>query len=823
MFILEQMKELEPIKKIIRVGLSVAKGYDAPSIRPVHLFMGIIKHGNNSSCELLLNLGLDLDSIANLVEELLHINEIESSFTSIVPFTTEAQMVLDNVNSERLLLKDKEVNTHHLALSILFQKNAAITRFLSKFGVEYKTYKKELLNMSMMYNEEPFGQKEEGSSKMEVKEVSSTPILDAFSRDVSEEAKNGKLDKIIGRETEVERIAQILSRRKKNNPVLIGEPGVGKSSIVDGLAIKISNKKCPRPLMGKRVVSLDLTSLVAGTKYRGQFEERIKGLLDEVRGDRNIILFIDELHTMVGAGNSSGSMDAANILKPALSRGEIQCIGATTLDEYREHIEKDGALERRFQKVLVEPPSKEQTLIILENIKEIYEDYHKVSYTDESIKSCVELSERYITDRNFPDKAIDVLDEAGARVAVSMKPPKNIESVEKQIDSIKEEKSKVVLSQQYEKAANLRDKEKNLKNKLKKLVSEWEEKLQKERPIVDEDGILEIISISTNIPVTKLSEDESQKLLDIDKVLKSALIGQDLAITKVCNSLRRNRVGIKNPNKPIGSFMFLGPTGVGKTELAKQLALEVFGSEDSLIRVDMSEYGEKFSATKMIGSPPGYVGYNEGGQLTEKVRRKPYSLVLFDEVEKAHPDIFHSLLQLLDEGFMTDGMGRKINFRNCLIVMTSNIGMREVEEFGAGVGFKTNNSVVQYDERVQSIIDKNLKKQFNPEFINRLDDIVIFNKLTKKDISKILEVHLDLLKERMLGMGFTIKVNKSAKDLIIEKGYSEKYGARPMTRAISNYLEDAMAEEILKSKVKKDSTLSISYDKKTKKIKVKVS
>ncbi len=817
------MKELEPIKTIIRTGLDIAKGYDAASIRPVHLFMGIIKHANNSSCDLLLNLGLDLDSIANLVEELLHINEPTSTLSIVIPFTTEAQMVLDNVNSERLLLKDQSVNSHHLALSILFQKNAAITKFLSKFGVDYKTYKKELKNMSMMYNEEPYGNKDEGGSKIDSKESSNTPILDAFSRDVSEEARKGKLDKIIGRKDEVSRIAQILSRRKKNNPVLIGEPGVGKSSIVDGLAIKINDKKCPRPLMGKRVVSLDLTSLVAGTKYRGQFEERIKGLLDEVRGDKNIILFIDELHTMVGAGNSSGSMDAANILKPALSRGEIQCIGATTLDEYREHIEKDGALERRFQKVLVDPPSKEQTLIILENIKEIYEDYHKVSYTEESIKTCVDLSERYITDRNFPDKAIDVLDEAGARVAVNMKPPKNIESVEKQIESIKEEKNKVVLSQQYEKAANLRDKEKNLKDKLKKLVSQWEEKLQKERPIVDEDGILEIISISTNIPVTKLNEDESQKLLEIDKILKSAIIGQDRAITKVCKALRRNRVGIKNPNKPIGSFMFLGPTGVGKTELAKQLALEVFGTEDSLIRVDMSEYSEKFASTKMIGSPPGYVGYNEGGQLTEKVRRKPYSLVLFDEVEKAHPDIFHSLLQLLDEGFMTDGMGRKVNFRNCLIVMTSNIGMREVEEFGSGVGFRTSNSEEQYEDRVQTIIDKNLKKQFNPEFINRLDDIVMFNKLTKDDITKILEVHLTLLKIRMSEMGYTIKVNKSAKDLIVEKGYSEKYGARPMGRAISNYLEDAIAEEMLKSKVEKGSTLSISYEKKTNKVKVKVS
>tara|TARA_R110000851_G_scaffold152659_1_gene294422 strand:- start:598 stop:3054 length:2457 start_codon:yes stop_codon:yes gene_type:complete len=818
------MKELKPIKGIIKAGLDFAAKNGASKIRPVHLFIGVLDEGKNEACELLLNLGMDIESVLRLLNELLLIEDSPRILSLTIPFTTEAQMILDNVNDERKLLDDIKVTSHHLMLSILFQKDSAISKFLRKFGVEYKTYKKELINMSMMYSneEEPFGQ-EDNTSKPRIKESTNTPILDAFSTDVTEEAKNGKLDKVIGRQTEVDRIAQILSRRKKNNPVLIGEPGVGKSSIVDGLASKIINKKCPRPLMGKRLVSLDLTAMVAGTKYRGQFEERMKGLLDEIRGDRNLVLFIDELHVMVGAGNSSGSMDAANILKPALAKGEIQCIGATTLDEYREHIEKDGALERRFQKVMVDPPSKKETLVILENIRETYENYHNISYTDGAIKKCVDLSERYITDRNFPDKAIDILDEAGASVAVRMKPPKKIEKVETQIDDIKEEKNKVVLSQQYEKAASLRDKEKTLKDNLKKYVNEWEKQLQDDRPIVDEDDILQIIAMSTNIPVTKLNEDESQKLLNIDSTLKGAIIGQDRAISKVCKSLRRNRVGIKNPNKPIGSFMFLGPTGVGKTELAKQLSLEVFGSEDSLIRVDMSEYSEKFSATKMIGSPPGYVGYNEGGQLTEKVRRKPYSLVLFDEVEKAHPDIFHSLLQLLDEGFMTDGMGRKVNFRNCLIVMTSNIGMREVEEFGAGVGFKTSNSEEQYDDRVQTIIDKNLKKQFNPEFINRLDDIVIFNKLTKKDITKILEVHLILLKERLSEMEYTIKVSKSAKDLIVEKGYSEKYGARPMQRAISNYLEDAIAEEILKSKVEKGATLSISYDKKTKKVKVKVS
>ena len=817
------MKELYPLKEIIKTGLDVATVYKSEYIRPIHLFMGIIKHERNSSCELLLNLGLDLDSITTLLEELLTIDTENRELRIVIPFTTDAQSILDHVNDERKLLKDNKINSHHLMLSILAQKSSGVSRFLLKFGVEYKTYKKELINMSMMYNEEPFGQEEGSPEGKTPTEKSGTPILDAFSMDVTEEAKNGKLDIVIGREKEVDRIAQILSRRKKNNPVLIGDPGVGKSSIVDGLATKIITKKCPRPLMGKRVVSLDLTSLVAGTKYRGQFEERIKGLLDEVRGDKDIIMFIDELHTMVGAGNSSGSMDAANILKPALSRGQIQCIGATTLDEYREHIEKDGALERRFQKVMIDPPTKKETLTILNNIKGTYEDYHKVSYTKEAIIKCVELSERYITDRNFPDKAIDVLDEAGARVAVHARPPKRIEEVEKQIDQIKEEKNKVVISQQYEKAANLRDKEKNLKTDLQNFVQHWETQLQQDRSVVDEEQILEVISTSTNIPVTKLSEDESQKLLDVDKVLKSSIIGQDLAIEKVCKSLRRNRVGIKNPNKPIGSFMFLGPTGVGKTELAKQLSLEVFGSEDSLIRVDMSEYAEKFAATKMIGSPPGYVGYNEGGQLTEKVRRKPYSLVLFDEVEKAHPDIFHSLLQLLDDGFMTDGMGRKVNFRNCLIVLTSNIGMREVDDFGEGVGFRTSNSDDYYEERVQSIIDKNLKKRFNPEFINRLDDIVVFNKLSKDDISKILEVHLGFLKERMLEMGYTIKVNKSAKDLVMKKGYSDKYGARPMNRAISNYLEDAIAEEMLKSDVKKGSTLSLSYDKKTNKIKVKVS
>ena len=817
------MKELYPLKEIIKIGLDVATVYKSEYIRPIHLFMGIIKHERNSSCELLLNLGLDLDSVTNLLEELLTIDTENRELRVVIPFTTDAQSILDHVNDERKLLKDNKINSHHLMLSILAQKSSGVSRFLLKFGVEYKTYKKELNNMSMMYNEEPFGQEEGSPSEKSTPEKSATPILDAFSVDVTEEAKDGKLDTVIGREKEVDRIAQILSRRKKNNPVLIGDPGVGKSSIVDGLATRIVTKKCPRPLMGKRVVSLDLTSLVAGTKYRGQFEERIKGLLDEVSGDRNIIMFIDELHTMVGAGNSSGSMDAANILKPALSRGQIQCIGATTLDEYREHIEKDGALERRFQKVMIDPPTKKETLIILNNIKGTYEDYHKVSYTKEAIIKCVELSERYITDRNFPDKAIDVLDEAGARVAVHARPPKRIEEVEKQIDKIKEEKNKVVISQQYEKAANLRDKEKNLKTDLRNFVEQWETQLQKDRSVVDEAQILEVISTSTNIPVTKLTEDESQKLLAIDEVLKSSIIGQDLAIKKVCKSLRRNRVGIKNPNKPIGSFMFLGPTGVGKTELANQLAIEVFGSEDSLIRVDMSEYSEKFATTKMIGSPPGYVGYNEGGQLTEKVRRKPYSLVLFDEVEKAHPDIFHSLLQLLDDGYMTDGMGRKVNFRNCLIVLTSNIGMREVDEFGEGVGFKTSNSEDRYEERVQSIIDKNLKKRFNPEFINRLDDIIVFNKLSKANISKILEVHLGFLKDRMLEMGYIIKVTKSAKELVMEKGYSDKYGARPMNRAISNYLEDAIAEEMLKSKVEKGSTLSLSYDKKSNKIKVKLS
>ena len=815
------MKELHPLKEIIKIGLDSAAGYNAKYIRPIHLFIGLLRHQKNAACEVLLNIGMDLESVNNLLDELLNIDREDRTLSYVIPFTVEAQSILDRVNDERKLLKDPRINSHHLMLSILSQKSSGISRFLLKFGVEYKTYKKEL--MSMMYNEETFGQEEPTSPKKTIKESSATPILDAFSIDVTEEAKNGNLDLVIGREKEVDRIAQILSRRKKNNPVLIGEPGVGKSSIVDGLATKIVTKKCPRPLMGKRVVSLDLTSLVAGTKYRGQFEERIKGLLDEVRDDKDIIMFIDELHTMVGAGNSSGSMDAANILKPALSRGQIQCIGATTLDEYREYIEKDGALERRFQKVMVDPPSKAQTLTILNNIKSTYEDYHKVSYTDEAIEKCVELSERYITDRNFPDKAIDVLDEAGACVAVNAQPPKKIELTEKKLTEIKEEKNRVVLSQQYEKAANLRDKEKNLKTDLKKLISQWETQLQKNRSIVGEEEILDIISISTNIPVNKLNQDESKKLLEIDKILKTHIIGQDVAIQKVCKSLRRNRVGIKNPNKPIGSFLFLGPTGVGKTELAKQLSLEVFGSEDNLIRVDMSEYAEKIAATKMIGSPPGYVGYNEGGQLTEKVRRKPYSLVLFDEVEKAHPDIFHSLLQLLDDGYMTDGMGRKINFRNCLIVMTSNIGMREVEEFGEGVGFKTSNNDDGYEERVQSIINKNLKRKFNPEFINRLDDIIVFNKLLKKDIRKILDVHLGLLKERMLEMGYTIKVNTSVKDLLVKKGYSEKYGARPMNRAISNYLEDAIAEEMLKSKIEKGSTLSISYDKKTNKVKVKVS
>jgi ATP-dependent Clp protease ATP-binding subunit ClpC len=631
-----------------------------------------------------------------------------------------------------------------------------------------------------------------------VKSDSSTPVLDNFSRDLIKLAEEGKLDPVIGREREITRIAQILSRRKKNNPIIIGEPGCGKTAIVEGLAIMIYNGECPRNLMDKRIVSLDMTSIVAGTKYRGQFEERMKVIIEELQNAPNIIVFIDEIHTIVGAGNSSGSMDASNIFKPALARGEIQCVGATTLDEYRKNFEKDGALERRFQKVVVDSATKEETLEILKNVKDKYENFHKVTYTDEVLSVCVDLADRYITDREFPDKGFDIIDEVGARSQVEIKMPESIEKLKQQAADIKQEKVDVVKQQRYEEAANLRDKEKRILTKLETEKKKFEEELLTHKKVITLDLVYEVVSNMTKIPVTKLNADETKLLSEMEANLSDKVIGQSEAVSKIAKSIRRNRIGIKDPNKPIGSFIFLGSTGVGKTYLAKQLAKQMFGSEDNMIRVDMSEYQEKHTISRLIGAPPGYVGYDEGGQLTEQVKNKPYSVILFDEIEKANKDIFSTLLQVLDDGHLTDGMGRKINFKNCVIIMTSNVGAKKLQDFGSGVGFKTGTSTYADEEYKRDTLKKELKKFFTPEFLNRIDEVVIFNSLVKEDVKKIVKLELDKLSNRLVGLKYDITFDETILDLISEVGFDETYGARPIKRAIQDKIEDFVSEEIIK-------------------------
>lgn len=652
------------------------------------------------------------------------------------------------------------------------------------------------------------------------KNDSRTPVLDNFSRDLIKLAEQGKLDPVIGREKEINRIAQILSRRKKNNPIVIGEPGSGKTAIVEGLAIKIHQGDCPKNLADKRIVSLDLTSVVAGTKYRGQFEERLKAILEELVDNDNVVVFIDEIHTIIGTGNSSGSLDASNIIKPALSRGEIQCIGATTLDEYRENIEKDGALERRFQKVLVDPATTEETMIILSNIKSKYENHHKVKYSEESLEACVTLSDRYITDRELPDKAIDILDEVGAKAQIEVKLPEFIEDLKLQVAEIKRKKLDVVKTQNYEIAAELRDQEKKLINKLTSEKEEWEQKQNENRTLITEDDVYKIVSDMTNIPVTRLDSDEAKSLLNLEKTLKANVIGQDDAVTKISKAIRRNRVGIKEPNRPIGSFIFLGSTGVGKTHLAKTLAREIFGDESAMIRVDMSELMEKHSVSRLVGSPPGYVGHDEGGQLTEQVKNKPYSVILFDEIEKAHRDVFNILLQVLDEGHLTDGLGRKINFKNTLIIMTSNVGARKLQDFGTGLGFSTDSKVSQHEELTKGVIQKALKAEFSPEFLNRLDDIVVFKALEKENIGKIVKIEMDKLSKRIVERGYNISFGPSIIDFIADKGFDAKYGARPIRRAIQEYIEDFIAEEVLGKGIIEGKKYSLKINKDSEKISV---
>lgn len=787
-----------------------------------HLVLGMLRDGNNSAVDLLTALGVDLEKlkadIENKIrtEESLKIEDVES-----MGMYKSAERALKMLYLEARSLKTTSVDTVHLLLAILKDETNLVTGMLNSQGVSYQTAMQMLKGEETIEARTDFDgdddedddpvipRKPSSSGSSMGKAASDTPVLDNFGVDLTKAAEKDLLDPVVGREKEIDRLAQILSRRKKNNPILIGEPGVGKSAIVEGLAARIAKKQVSRVLFGKRVITLDLGSVVAGTKYRGQFEERIKAILNELSKNPHIILFIDEIHTIVGAGGASGSLDAANMLKPALARGEIQCIGATTLDEYREHIEKDGALERRFQKIMVEPTSVEETIEILNNIKERYENHHNVTYTPEAIKACVTLTQRYITDRYLPDKAVDAMDEAGSRVHIStIKVPDNIAELEKQLENITEEKKKAVGAQNFELAASYRDQERNLTEELAKAQKEWQSNLSQNREIVDEDKVAEVVAIMTNVPVQRVAQGESKRLMKMGESIKDSVVGQNEAVEKVVRAIQRNRVGLKDPNKPIGSFIFLGPTGVGKTLLAKVLAKYLFDSADNLIRIDMSEYMEKFSVSRLVGAPPGYVGYEEGGLLTEKVRRRPYSVILLDEIEKAHPDVFNLLLQVLDEGHLTDSLGRKVDFKNTIIIITSNIGAREVKDFGKGIGFNVVQNAEDFNNKARGIIQKALKKSFTPEFLNRVDDIIMFNTLNKEDIGKIIDIEMKDLVDRLTKLGYEFDITPDAKDFVAEKGYDIEYGARPLKRAIQQYLEDSISEAIISHDLKAGKVLA---------------
>ncbi len=786
-----------------------------------HLLLGLIREGEGLAIKVLENLGVDLKKLRKKIEEISRPNSNTVSAANI-PLTRQAEKVLKVTYLEAKYFKQDVVSTEHLLLSLLRDDEYISSKILASFEIYYEIVKKELEGDDVRFvpkmenTTEPTGgplgsNDPEKSKKTYVK--SKTPVLDNFGRDLTKAAEEGKLDPIIGREKEIERVAQVLSRRKKNNPVLIGEPGVGKTAIAEGLALRIVQKKVSRVLFNKRVVTLDIASLVAGTKYRGQFEERMKAVMAELEKSPDVILFIDELHTIVGAGGASGSLDASNMFKPALARGDIQCIGATTLDEYRQYIEKDGALERRFQKIMVDPTTPEETLQILNNIKSKYEDHHNVTYDEAAIQACVKLSDRYITDRCFPDKAIDVLDEAGSRVHLSnIHVPKNILDLEQKIEDIKELKNKVVKSQRFEEAAQLRDQEKKLLEQLETAKLAWEEETKNQRFKVSEEDIAAVVSMMTGIPISKVSEGEGKRMLEMESYLKSRIIGQDDAIVKLVRAIKRSKTGLKDPNKPIGTFIFLGQTGVGKTQLAKEVANYLFEGPDALIRVDMSEYMEKFSISRLIGAPPGYVGYEEGGQLTEKVRRKPYSVILLDEIEKAHPDVFNILLQVLDDGILTDGLGRKVDFRNTIIIMTSNVGAKELQDFGGGVGFVTKAKEDSIQETNKATLQNALRKVFRPEFLNRIDDIIIFNKLSKENMLKIIDIELKELFGRLSEMGYNVQITDPAKEFILEKGFDEKFGARPLNRAIQKYIEDPVADELLNVEIKSSAIIIIDLD-----------
>jgi len=791
-----------------------------------HLMLGMIRDGEGVGIRLLKNLKVDPQELRKNIEQSLTPGARKSNNLANIPLVKQAEKTLKLTYLEAKTFKANQIGTEHLLLCILKDNDNIVSKNLLKYGVDYDAVRIELDGFMDSpnkientaadddENEESTYSGGQGAAKKPGDSKSKTPVLDNFGRDLTKMAEDGKLDPVVGREKEIERVSQILSRRKKNNPILIGEPGVGKSSIAEGLALRIVQRKVSRVLFGKRVVTLDLASLVAGTKYRGQFEERMKAVMNELEKSPDVILFIDEIHTIIGAGGASGSLDASNMFKPALARGEIQCIGATTLDEYRQYIEKDGALERRFQKVIVEPATPDETLQILHNIKSKYEDHHNVTYTDDAIKACVNLTARYITDRHLPDKAIDALDEAGSRVHITnINVPQNILEIEKKIEDIKELKNQVVRSQKYEEAARLRDTEKQLQTQLETAKKAWEEETKQNRVEVSEDNVAEVVSMMSGVPVQRVNQNEGDKLVKMGEMLKGKVIGQDQAVAKVVKAIQRNRAGLKDPNKPIGSFIFLGPTGVGKTQLAKILARHLFDNDEALIRIDMSEYMEKFAITRLIGAPPGYVGYEEGGQLTEKVRRRPYAVVLLDEIEKAHPDVFNMLLQVLDDGQLTDSLGRKVDFKNTIIIMTSNIGARQLKDFGQGVGFGTQAKTENADEHSKGVVENALKKAFAPEFLNRIDDVVMFNSLSREDIHKIIDIELNHLFGRVNSLGFTIKITEAAKDYIVEKGYDVQYGARPLKRAIQKYLEDPMAEEIIKSNLAEGDEIEVDYDK----------
>ncbi|PKD19645.1 Clp protease ClpC [Salegentibacter salinarum] len=836
------------VKDVIAYSKEEALRLGHDFIGTEHLMLGLLRDGDGKAIDILNALDIDLSHLRRKVEILSPANPESTAVSNEkrnLHLTRQAERALKTTFLEAKLFQSSNINTAHLLLCILRNENDPTTKLLNKLKIDYDGVKDQFKymiasdetdfqdsptaesfsdddsNTDDATKDNPFSGGGSGPGKTSKK--SKTPVLDNFGRDLTAMAENDKLDPVVGREKEIERVSQILSRRKKNNPLLIGEPGVGKSAIAEGLALRIIQRKVSRILFDKRVVTLDLASLVAGTKYRGQFEERMKAVMNELEKNDDIILFIDEIHTIVGAGGATGSLDASNMFKPALARGEIQCIGATTLDEYRQYIEKDGALERRFQKVIVEPTTVEETIEILNNIKDKYEDHHNVSYTDDAIEACVNLTNRYLTDRFLPDKAIDALDEAGARVHITnIDVPKQILDLERKLEEVREKKNSVVKKQKYEEAAKLRDDEKNLEKELQIAQEKWEEESKKHKETVDEDSVADVVSMMTGVPVNRIAQTESNKLVELPKKIKGKVIGQDDAVSKVVKAIQRNRAGLKDPNKPIGSFIFLGQTGVGKTQLAKVLARELFDNDDSLIRIDMSEYMEKFAISRLVGAPPGYVGYEEGGQLTEKVRRKPYAVILLDEVEKAHPDVFNMLLQVLDDGYLTDSLGRKIDFRNTIIIMTSNIGARKLKDFGQGVGFGTASQRSQVDENARSVIENALKKAFAPEFLNRIDDVVIFNSLEREDIHKIIDIELVKLFSRIGSLGYNLTLSGKAKDFIAEKGFDKQYGARPLNRAIQKYIEDALAEEIITSKLAEGDKIFMDLDEEKNELTIKI-